>query len=59
MSGGQLPKEIVFRNPEGAERRGRGGEGKDWISWTGCVPSDIRVFSIAGDWKATALEAEV
>ena len=56
MSGRRLPKGIAFRNPEGAERRGQRGEGKDW---PGCVPSDIRVFSTAGGWKATALEAEV
>ena len=34
-------------------RRGRGGKEKEW---TDCVQSDIR---IAGDWKATALKAEV
>ena len=28
MSGGRLPKRIVFRNLEGAERRRRGGEEK-------------------------------
>ena len=27
--------------------------------WTDCVQSDIRTFGIAGDWKATALNAEV
>ena len=27
--------------------------------WADCVQSDIRAFSITGDWKATALEAEV
>ena len=27
--------------------------------WTDCVQSDIRAFGIAGDWKATALNAEV
>ena len=37
-------------------RRGRGGKEKDW---TDCVQSDIRAFGITGDWKATALEAEV
>ena len=26
---------------------------------TDCVQSDIRAFVIAGDWKATALKAEV
>ena len=57
MSGGRLPKRIVFGNLEGAVRRGRGGKEKEW---TDCVQSDIRVFGIlAGDWKATALKAEV
>ena len=27
--------------------------------WTDCVQSDIRAFDITGDWKATALKAEV
>ena len=56
MSGGRLPKRIVFGNLEGAGRRGRGGKEKDW---TECVQSDIRAFGMAGDWKATALRAEV
>ena len=56
MSGGRLPKRIVFGNLEGAVRRGRGGKAKEW---TDCVQSDIRAFGIAGDWKATALNAEV
>ena len=56
MSGGRLPKRIVFRNLEGAVRRGRGGKEKEW---TDCVQSDIRAFGIPGDWKATALKAEV
>ena len=51
MSGGRLPKRIVFGNLEGAVRRGRGGKEKEW---TDCVQSDIRAFGIAGDWKATA-----
>ena len=37
-------------------RRGRNGKKKEW---TGCVQSDILVFGIAGDWKATSLKAEV
>ena len=45
-----------FGNLEGAVRRGRGGKEKEW---TDCVQSDIRTFGIAGDWKATALNAEV
>ena len=56
ISGGRLPKRIVFRNLEGAVRRGRGGKEKEW---TDCVQSDIRAFGTAGDWKATALKAEV
>ena len=56
MSGGRLPKRIVFGDLEGAVRRGRGGTEKEW---TDCVQSDIRAFGIAGDCKVTALEAEV
>ena len=56
MSGGRLPKRIVFGNLEGAVRRGQGGKEKDWID---CVQSDIRAFGIKRDWKATALKAEV
>ena len=56
MSGGRLPKRIVFENLEGVVRRGRGGKEKEW---TDCVQSDIRAFGIAGYWKATALKAEV
>ena len=55
-SGGRLPKRIVFGNLEGAARRGRGWKEKEW---TDCLQSDIRAFDIAGDWKATALEAKV
>ena len=56
MSGGRLPKRILFGNLEGAMRRGRGRKEKEW---TDCAQSDIRAFSIAGDWKETVLEAEV
>ena len=56
MSGGRLTKRIVFADLEGAVRRGRGGKEKEW---TDCVQSDIRAFGRAGDWKATALKAEV
>ena len=56
MSGGRLPKGIMFGNLEGAVRRGRGGKEKEW---TDCVQSDIRAFGIAGDWKAMAFTAEV
>ena len=56
MSGGRLPKRIMFGNLEGAVRRGRGGKEK---KWTDCVQSDIRTFGITEDWKTMALEAEV
>ena len=56
MSGGRLPKRVVFGNLGGAVRRGRGRKEEEW---TGCIQSDIRAFGIAGDWKATALKAEV
>ena len=56
MSGGRLPKRIIFGNLEGAVRRGRGGKDKEW---TDCVQSDIRAFGITGDWKTMALKAEV
>ena len=57
MSGGRLPKKrIMFGNVEGAVRRGRGGNKKEW---TDCVQSDIRAFGITKDWKAMALKAEV
>ena len=56
MSGGRLPKRIVFGNLEGAVRRDGGGKEKEW---TDCVQSDIWAFGITGDWKATALKAEV
>ena len=46
MSGGRLPKLIVFGNLEGAVRKGRGGKEKEW---TDCVQSDIQAFGIAGD----------
>ena len=54
MSGGRLPRRIVFGNLEGAVRGGR--EEKEWTDY---VQSDIRAFGVAGDWKATALKAEV
>ena len=56
LSGGRLPKRVVFGNLEGAVRKGRGGKEREW---TDCVQSDIQAFGIAGDWKATALKAEV
>ena len=56
MSGGRLPKRIMFGNLEGAVRRGRCGKEKEW---TDCVQSDIRAFGITGDWTTMALKAEV
>ena len=56
MSGGRLPKRVVFGNLEGAVRGRRGGKEKEW---TDCVQSDIRAFGIVGDWKATALKDNV
>ena len=51
-------KANLDRKPRGcsAERTGRGGKEK---GWTDCVQSDIRAFGMTGDWKTTALEAEV
>ena len=37
-------------------RIGRGGKEKEW---TDCVQRDIRAFGITGNWKTTALKAEV
>ena len=56
MSGGRLPKRIMFGNLEGAVRRGRGGKEKEW---TDCVQSDIRAFGITGDGETMAIKAEV
>ena len=57
MSGGRLPKRIMFGNLEGAVRRGRDGKEK---VWTDCVQSGIRAFGITGgNWKAMTLKAEV
>ena len=56
MSGGRLPKRIMFGNLEGAVRRERDGKEKEW---TDCVQSDIRAFGITGDWKTMALKTEV
>ena len=56
IPGYENEKDYVNRNMFNAVRRGRGGKEKEW---TDCVQSDIRTFGIAGDWKATALNAEV
>ena len=56
MTDGRLQRRVVFRNLEDAVRRKRVGKKK---KWTDCVLSDIRAFDIAGNWKATPLEADV
>ena len=56
MSGGRLPKRVMFGNLEDAVRRGRGGKEKEC---TDCVQSDIRAFGITGAWKPMALKTEV
>ena len=45
MSGGRLPKRIMFGNLEGAVRRGQDGKEN---KWTDCVQSGIRAFGITG-----------
>ena len=57
MNDGRLPTLTMFGNLEGEVRRRRGGK-KNKKS-TDCVQIDVRVFGIAGDYKVTALEAEV
>ena len=37
-------------------RRGRDGKEEKWAD---CAQSYIRAFGVVGDWKATALKAEV
>ena len=56
LSGHAIAYRWRSRNLESAVRRGRGGKEKEW---TDCIQSDIRAFDIAGNWKATALEAEM
>ena len=56
ISDERLSKRIMLGNLEGAVRRGRGGKEKEWAEY---IPSAVRAFGIAGDRKATALEAEV
>ena len=56
MSGGRLPKRIIFGNLEGTVRSGRGGKEK---KWTDCVQSDIRAFGVTEDWKATVAKGGV
>ena len=46
MSGGRLPKRIMFGNLEGAVRRRRGGKEKEWAD---CVQSDIQ--GIGKRWR--------
>ena len=49
MSGGRLPKQIMFGNLEGAVRRGRGGKEKEW---TDCVRTERH----PGVWHNGGLE---
>ena len=49
MSGGRLPKRIVFRNLEGAVRRGSGGKEKEWTDCTERHP---------GVWHSGGLESD-
>ena len=49
MSGGRLPKRIVFERTQGGNEK----------EWTDCVQSDIPAFGITGVWEARALKAEV
>ena len=53
MSGGRLPKRIVFGNLEGAIRRGRGRKEKEY---TDCVQSGIRAFGIAGGLESDGVK---
>ena len=48
------PRALCYQN---TIIQGEDGVGKR--KWTDCVQSDIRAFGIKGDWKATALKAEV
>ena len=41
MSGGRLPKRIVFGNLEGAVRRGRGGKEKEWKQHFGEIKNEV------------------
>ena len=54
-----MPKRIVSGNREGVVQRGRRGKEKECGGQIDCVQSDVRAFGIAGDWKTTALKAEV
>ena len=51
MSGGRLPKQIVFGNLEGAVRRGRGGKEKEWID-------RLRIERHPGVWHRGELEID-
>ena len=46
MSGGRLPKRIMFENLDDVVRRGWGGKEKEW---TDCVQINVRAFDIVGD----------
>ena len=57
MSGGRLPKRIMFGNLEGAVRRGRGGKEKEW---TDCVQttSELLIYdsiTVSSTWELTSV----
>ena len=56
MSGGRLPKRIMFGNLEDSVRRRRDGKKKEWADF---VQSEVRAFGIMRDWKAMALKTQV
>ena len=53
MGDHRLPKRIMSGELENAEKRGPGGEEKEW---TDCVADDLRLFGITGDWSTAALD---
>ena len=55
MSGGRLPKRIMFGNLEGAVRKRRSGKEKKWID---CVQSNVRAFGIAGGLESDDVGGE-
>ena len=56
MSSGRLRKGIIFGNLDDVMWRGRDGKQKKWDDWG---QNNVRAFGIAGNWKVTALGAEV
>ena len=52
MGDHRLPKRVMSGELENAGKRGLGGKEKEW---TDCVPDDLRLFGITGDWNTAAL----